>query len=170
MYLFNDTHLNKIKWHTYAINSCRVHKFWLKSKEDHDSALANVGDAESPIPPDDDESDSNNSPSVFVALLASVMNIATNHDVVKDLIPNAINSSKTNMRLLVPLCKIALKLAFYSWLSFSKISIYLILLSIYFYTLYYTYKGNIRSARKQPYRRKDNGRPPAPFFVSIWTQ
>ena len=95
------------------------------------------------------------------------MNMATDNDIVKELIANAINASNANMWLLVPLFKIALDLAFYSWLSFPKSSIYFILLSISFYALYYTYKGYIRSARKQTYRRRDTGRPPAPFSVSI---
>ena len=91
------THLNKTKWHTHATDSCRVRKFWIKSKEDNDSALANVGDAESPTPPDNDESVNTESPSELVALLASAMNMATDNDVVKDFIANAINASNANM-------------------------------------------------------------------------
>ena len=91
------THLNKIKWHTHTTDSCRVRKLWLKSKTDNDSAVANVGDAESPTPPDNDESDTNNSPSPLVALLASAMNMATDNDIVKDLIANAINATNANM-------------------------------------------------------------------------
>ena len=91
------THLNKMKWHAHVIESCRVRKFWLKSKEGDDSAFANVGDAESPTTPDNVESDNNETPSELVALLASAMNMATDNDIVKDLIANAINASNANM-------------------------------------------------------------------------
>ena len=92
-----STYLNKLKWHTHAVDTCRVRKFWLKPKEDKDLALANVGDAEPPTPPDNDASDGNNHPSELTALLASAMNMVTDNDVVKDLIANAINASNTSM-------------------------------------------------------------------------
>ena len=65
-----------------------------------------------------------------------------------------------------PLFKIALFLAFYSWLSLSNVFVHFILFSIFILKLY-AYKGSIRSVRKHKYTRKDTGRPPAPFSVSI---
>ena len=46
-----------MKRHTHFADSCRVRKFWLKSKEDNDLATANIGDVENVTPSDTNELD-----------------------------------------------------------------------------------------------------------------
>ena len=95
-YYFCDApnHRFKTKWHKHHPDKCRLRKAWLKEKEEKETnppPEANVGDAEE----NDDEDVSPDEPSNsnITALLASAMNLATDNDVVKDLIAEAINAS-----------------------------------------------------------------------------
>ena len=88
-------HLKKIKSHAHSAESCRVRKFWLKSKDDDDSAIANVADAGKTTPPNTNDVDDNKTPSELTTLLDSAMNMVTDNDVVKNLINNAIDASSS---------------------------------------------------------------------------
>ena len=91
------THCDKIKWHTHTHIDCRVRKKWLKNKEggnnDNTPPEANVADVD--MEGNDEvinlEDDSNHTS--LTGLLASVMNLVDDNDVLRDFIVEAINNA-----------------------------------------------------------------------------
>ena len=95
-YYFCDatTHKNKTKWHKHHPDKCRLRKAWLAEKDNksensatHQANVANVEEN------DNDAEQSNAAPTNISALLASAMNLATDNDILKDLIAEALNAT-----------------------------------------------------------------------------
>ena len=101
-YYFCDApnHRFKTKWHKHQPDKCRLRKAWLKDKDEKKTpskAEANAAELEdnssedTSNAPEDTSSTSRNSD--ITSLLASAMNLATDNEVVKNLIAEALNAT-----------------------------------------------------------------------------
>lgn len=96
-------HRNKMKWHTYHPDKCHLRNKWLKEKDapptiDNDASnnLSKENDAYNgtlSTTEDACNSSTTTTNSDVQALLASVLNLCADNDVVKDMISDALNAS-----------------------------------------------------------------------------